>query len=720
MIKCPNCNKELEDGSRFCDECGTSIPESVAQAQQVVQEQQTQTQQVVQEQQVQTQQTQSVFCPKCGKQLPAGSLFCDGCGAQLGAASGANIPVYNTANSQPNGKKKKSPALVLGIIAACVVVVLLIAGVSIFALSSKDKSSETKVDYAMYVKEKELFYSNLKQKTPTQITEDLAEDSDISNSDLRSLDGWVVRSDDGNYLFYPREFEADAEDITLYYSKISKKDSEAEKIDSGVSSYYVNDNATYVTYLKGGDTLYSYNLKKADKEKIAGDVKYYLASDDGKQAYYVNDEGTLYLWTMGKEKEKIDSDIYSVEYISDDWQTVYYIKDDNLYKRELGKEREKIASDVDSVLEVYDSGCVYYSKESETEFSMGMFVSDDMKEEDANMKEPEYPNYYSYEDRAKYDAAMEEYNKALEKYNAKRIRDSMREQLSEQLKEDAPGASFSALYFYDGQKETEICDGFLDMYECASESEKVLFPMIDLENMEKVKLSKIVEDNLSFEEIAEKAAENAISICLARKDEVETLEAITEGENIQRIELDSDGKRIMYLADYDSEKAEGDLYMMTEKNNEFSDAELIASDVCVDGYYFVGDSYSYYTDVKDGEGDFYIDGEFVASDVQTESEEYYFGVYYYYTDYDSEKYRGTLNCYDNGKSEVVADDVYNYYVIGNKKALILNNYNTDKYKGDLYLYSGNKLKALDDDVVWILTADSAKRKSIYYYHGSRD
>lgn len=659
-MKCPNCNKELEDGARFCDECGAPIPDPVQE--QTVQEQTAEQQ--AETQQPEAQQPESMFCPNCGKPLPAGALFCGDCGANLGPAG------------QPDGKKKKSSALIGGIIAACAAGVLVLVGVCVFVLTyNKDAGSKT--DYAMYIKEKELFYSNLKQKTPSQVTEKLVDEADVTNSDFRyasyALSSYIVTSEDGKLLFFPDEINGDDDGVTLYYNKLSKLDGDATKIDSDVYGYVVSDNAAYVTYIKGEDTLYSYNLKKADKEKIAGDVEGYAASEDGKQVYYVNDEGTLYLWTMGKDKEKIDSDIYSVNYISDDFKTVYYIKEDNLYKRELKKEREKIASDVSSVLKVYDSGCMYYLKDAEEEVSMDLFVTDDMEEQ----------SYVYMRDR------MEDYT---------------------------PDVDIAVLCYYDGKKETELSGGFSGTNYFASGAETVIFSMIDLEDIEKVKLSKVVEKDLSCYEIVDDAVQEATSYCLAQQGEVTVIDA----EDVYSLRIDSDGERILYLTDYDSEEEEGDLYMMTVKNGKLSAAELIESDVYSRSFGFVGNSYKYYTDVKDYEGDLYIDDKSVAYDVYVSSDMSDSGVYYYYTDYDREKLRGTLNSYENGKSAMVAEDVYDFYAIGDKRVLILSNYSTSKYKGELYLYAGNKLKAVDDDVVCILRSYSYNAKEIYNYRGSRE
>ena len=49
MITCPTCGTQLEDGAKFCLECGTPIP-------------------------------QTKKCIKCGFELPLSAKFCPECG----------------------------------------------------------------------------------------------------------------------------------------------------------------------------------------------------------------------------------------------------------------------------------------------------------------------------------------------------------------------------------------------------------------------------------------------------------------------------------------------------------------------------------------------------------------------------------------------------------------------------------------------------------------
>ncbi|MCD7836516.1 MAG: zinc-ribbon domain-containing protein [Lachnospiraceae bacterium] len=653
MIKCPMCNKELEDDAKFCDECGTPIPEMPQQ-------------EAAAEPEMEEAKQQTAFCPNCGKPLPADSLFCDECGANLSAVSGVDNVNYYEETEQQGGKNGKKTAVLAVIIALCILVA---AGV-IALLKAGSGSNDS---YALYVKEKELFYSNLKKSL--QVSDKFIDDSNISNLDVANAAGglaiYIKKSENGKYLFFPDRINDEDDGFSLYYNKISNLDGDNTKIDSGVLSYEINDDASYVTYLKEGDTLYSYNIKKADKEKVSADVEGYAVSEDGKQIYYVNDEGTLYLWTMGKDKEKVDSDIYRVVSISDDFKTVYYIKGESIYRKVQTKEREKLASDVSSVLYTYDSGCIYYLKDVDTEFTMDMFVVDDMD------------NDY----------------------------------ISSELEEYTPNLNLYMLCYYDGDEENEL--GYMrgGYYSVAAGEEAVAFLTVNPEEFEKVKLSKVYNDN-SLWEIAYSVADDASSYVLAQGSKLITLDI--DIEEIYDFCINSDGNKIMYLCDYDYEDSEGDLYMITVKNGKVSSQEELESDVYYYGYGFVGDSYLYYVDVKDGKGDLYIDGEEVAYDTYIWSGVMDSDVYYYYTDYDYDKEKGTLNSYENGKTVKIADDVHDFELLENGNVLVLDNYSLSKYRGELHLYTGSKLKAMDDDVVCILGSNADYVRSIYYYYGSRE
>ena len=78
MIRCPKCNKELEDGSKFCDACGARIYETI-------------------------------YCPNCGEPTSTEFAFCQKCGAPI--TEDIEVPADSAAPAQPQEKQSHLRAL---------------------------------------------------------------------------------------------------------------------------------------------------------------------------------------------------------------------------------------------------------------------------------------------------------------------------------------------------------------------------------------------------------------------------------------------------------------------------------------------------------------------------------------------------------------------------------------------------------------------------------
>lgn len=247
MITCPKCNKELSDDTKFCDGCGAQIFETI-------------------------------FCPNCGKQTSTEFAFCQSCGASI-----TDAPAEEKPAATPTEKKKlPKKAIMFGGIGVAVVAVLILV-ISLISGGSKAKN-----DFALYLKDSEIFFSNLKKDSEAwQLTSRLVDTEDVDDEDLAdsayTLGMYTCVSEDGKYIFFPDKI-GDDDGINLYYREIAKPESEAIKIDSDVRSYTVNTSATMVTYLKGDEgNLYQYKLAEDSKDKIASEVKGFEVSDNGKK-----------------------------------------------------------------------------------------------------------------------------------------------------------------------------------------------------------------------------------------------------------------------------------------------------------------------------------------------------------------------------------------------------------------------------------------------------
>lgn len=734
MLICPKCRAQLEDGARFCDSCGSPVPAPAAAPAAAVYCAHCGTQV----------NAGNPFCPNCGKPLDE-KVFCPNCGTQVNASSAVcpncSSSLYNAVfcpncgspsnpdaafciscgsplvtdakpegNSpeQKNAEKKKKKAgqkqkepgqkkSKKGLIFAGIGVIAVAALVCIFVFFGGSTGGTSK-NYAMYVKDKELYYTDFSNKDPWQITSRLVKDDAYDNYEFSSgayILGSACRlSKDGSLLFFPDRISGSDSGYSLYCRKINRPKEEAVKIDSDVVSYSVSDDASAVTYQKN-DTLYQYDRKKEDKQKVASDILNYRVSADGRTILYMNTENALYSTVKGGEREKLGSDLSSLDYVSEDLSTVFYTKEGSLYQKEAGKDKEKISSDVYSVIKVYDSGEVYYVKAETGEIPLIDYVYDDKKEADAAMQELESPSWTDPDYDAKYDA----YQKELEEYYAKQNRDYAREYLAEEKIEQTA----YTLCYYNGEEETVVSDNFTNIsYVCAADKPVITYTAYDDQSEDiTVKLSEM-EDPYSISGMIAEALNSAAERYVA----VGAVSAGLDQDEARNFCLSADGETLYYLAEIPEDKNYGELYRVSvSSSGELGTPELYDSDVCTDNVYFISeDKLLYFKDYKEDKGELYINQEKIDYDVNA------YTIHYnkdadritYYIDWNSDKGYGTLKTYTRKEAEKIADDVHAYSALPNGNVLYLYDYSQKHYRGDLYLWDKKDAEKIDDSVVCIL------------------
>ena len=696
MITCPKCNKELSDGTKFCDGCGAQIFETI-------------------------------FCPNCGKQTSTEFAFCQSCGASI-----TETPAEEQPAAAPAEKKKlPKKAIMFGGIGVAVVAVLILV-ISLFS----GGGGKGENNYALYLKDSEIFFTDLKKDSEAwQLTSRLVDTDDVDDEDLADagyqLGLYTYMSEDGKYIFFPDKIGDDDDGFNLYYREVAKPDAEAVKIDSDVQSYTVNDSATLVTYLKGEEgNLYQYKIGEDSKDKIASEVRGFEVSDDGKKIGYINSENSIYLKYADKEKEKIASDVSTLEYVTEDFTTVYYIKDGSLYKQVEGADKVKIASDVYDVIKIYDSGEIYYLTSEAEEISLMDYVTDDMKDADASIAEPSYPNYpsspsrpswWNYDTDTEYDAAYEAYEEAYEAWQAEcdRMKTEYyaareayyaklsRDELREDLEEETLDQSSYSLCFYNGTEEVVITDAFVggyyyySSYTYASNAPVIAYEAYNQSNLEKVKLSE-VESIYDIENMVEAALFSSSERYIAVKGTATVIEQEKEATNFR---INSAGTEVYYIDDIPNEKNYGELYRISIADGVVGKAEVYDSDVYTGYCYFVNETdLKYFKDYKDGKGELYINKNKIDYDVDIYNVEVHsdLGKVFYFTDWNDEKDYGTLKVYDGKESVKIADDVHSFSVTPDGRVLYLYDYSLNYYKGELHEWSNGETRKIDDDVVCVL------------------
>ncbi len=681
MKTCPKCNKELADDAKFCDECATEIFDTV-------------------------------FCPNCGVQTSTEFAFCQSCGAAIAEEKAETPPC-----KQPQVKAKFPKKLIMLAAAGVAVLAILIVVASLLFGGNSN-------NYALYIKDKEIFFYNMKKNSdPWQLTSRFIDnDDDMENSDIASakygLGMYTYLSEDGKYIFFPDKVSEDG--MNLYLKKIAKPDEDAVKIDSSITGYFVNKSSTLVIYLKENN-LYQYDIKKDAKDKIASDVSYFVASDDGKKVIYETLENDIYLKHAGKDKEKIASEIESLEHINDKLTVVYYIKEDSLYKHEIGKDKVKIASDVENVITIYESGEIYYTKENDEDASLMDYVIDDMKSTDAAMTKPTRPtapSWYSYDTYAEYEAAYAQYEIAYQKYQEdyqayqeKLSRDSLRTSLANATLYN----SSYTLCYYNGKEEKVITDASVRSYATsyATDAAVIVYEIYNQSEVQKMKISEI-SSTYDVREAVNAALFSSKEMFIAVKGSSTIIEAEKE---IKSMRLNASGTLLYYVDDVPDDKNYGGLYRIQIKNGKVGKPELYDNDVSYNYSRFIdGDEFAYAKDYdsKDYTGEMYINKKKVDSDVYVGSVQYIGNAVHYLTDWNSDKRNGTLKVYDGDKATKIADDVADYGVSPDGQVLYLTDYSMNSYKGELCAWSNGKSRKIDDDVVCILYHVEGRYRGNHY------
>jgi len=630
MITCPKCNKQLADGTKFCDGCGAKI-------------------------------VPTVFCPNCGQKTSSEFEFCQNCGSPIGASQNAD-KAKSAPAKKPEAKFNKK---ILGIGVAVVAIILVVALLLPMLFSGGQPS------YMLYIKDRELFYSDAGKINPVQVTENLFDYTILENSQILEeryeVSRYATLSKDGDKLFFPDKID-DNGNVTLYYREINKKNSEPVKIDSEVGyGYQLAESGEYLVYMKDGN-LYEHDLE--ERNKIASDVDDFYMTKDGKKVVYVTKDGEgenvtydLYTKTSGKDAEKIESEIdeYGLEWVSEDGKTVYFLKDDTLYKKVEKKDKEKIASDVTSVLSTYESGEMYYVKSTEeAETLYDYIINDNDYDEEimSNFKEMTLP-------------------------------------------------SKKTLCYYTGSEEKIVSESYSAWEDGATKAPVMIFAAYGEVEIEKKNLSDLFdseEGTYGFYEDIQKNLEESAEYYLASEETATVIEA----EEVAKFRINAEGTQIYYLAEVSEEKKHGDLYSIAVKGGKPEKAESYDTDVSSEvGFGFSGDRFYYYKDYNSEKsiGELYVDKVKIDSDVypyQTTVSDKHDKIVYM-VDYDKDDQEGTLKIASfKGKPEKIQDDVYNYTILPDGEILFLYDYSFKSYRGELYICEKKKPELVSEDVTVII------------------
>jgi len=574
----------------------------------------------------------------------------------------------------------KNKNIQLAIVAVAVVLILVILGLAIF-------SGNAGHSYALYLKDKEIFYTSAGKLKPWQTTEQFIDTEEIDASDLTDAATYLglytkVSSDGKTIFFFDKVTE---EGGNLYYRRINKSNKEPKKIAENVSEFVLDEKADCVTYLKEG-TLYQFNMKKS--QKLVEEVEDFYVSEDAKTIVYLNSDDEIYFKGKAKSAEKIDSDITRIVNVSEECDTVHYLKDDTLYQKQMGRDKVKIASDVYSVPKVYESGELYFLVEETREFVLKDYVEDDMKEKDAEMKEPKASDY---KDDNEYQDAYYEYYERQE-----------REELRLQLEDGMLETSTYELFYYNGKKAVSVAKGTASGVDVAEDTAVAVYAVYDKAKTEKVKLSE-VDYMFEIEDLVEEAlfASSKCYVAVGKKS------SEIQQKNAYDFEIDADGKTLYFIDNISGETGHGDLYTAKISGGKVKNPKKYDTKVYKYGAGFVSEGqYVYYKAVDDegDSGELYVNKKKVDNNVDLYNMIYIEATqdFVYMTGWNDDKDFGLLKLYNGNKSVEIAKKVYDYNLLPGGEVVLLSEYDEGECKGILSVYRKGKTKKVDEGVAAII------------------
>lgn len=693
-VYCPNCGMKNEPDGVFCQNCGAPLKE----------ENPGQPEPKTEPAPVKLEK-EPVFCPACGFKNDADDMFCQNCGANLHDQSGQAV-------TPPPAKKKSKLPVILGGVAA-VVVIAAAAGFGISHFKGAGDGKET--PYLHYYKDGAIYQYNTKSGKGLEMTKKALADESATYAVPVAMNQ-IINSKDGKYAFYMENY--DFYSGKLYFMDLKKqsdKNDTAQKIDNGVSIFNVTDDNRVVYRKTDNNTLYVYDIKKDEKDKLASDVSTFYLSEDGKDMIYITTDQELYYKkpNADADKEKLDSDV-SLYYWSDDLKTLYYMKDDNIYYIKDFGDKEKVVSDASIIGSTPDKKGIYYTVDKDPIVTVEDIIVDELAQSDASMQEPKKENYVKQEKTwsgstrtvTDYDA----FNAARAEYQKKQDRDNLRAEIE--------NFTYSYIndcrdvYYFDGTEHELMKNAFSvmdigteDYIYCAYGWDQIDLPSIKLSEVESANdldskiiksINEILQDGIDAYLLADGIAipfSYEGNAYYSADGETKTIYATTYTMDEETYEMSYDE---IYSLKYSDKGVEKPVTIDSDLGENFSSE------------YVYGGKFYYYKDFdyEDYAGTLYCNGEEIDEDVYCFSYDEDSGKFYYMND-ESKSNCGTLYCLGDKKPAKLAEDVAYFAPVDDGGVAILSDYSTKRSKGELKLISnkdGKVIKKIDEDVSYMQNA----------------
>ncbi len=729
-MKCPNCNSENENNSKFCTACGSPMPQPFAQnngcenAQYPPQQQYQYAYTPVGTDPQgapypQPQQPQPQYQPCTPAQPYQPQQQVNGGGDKK--------------NKQKKPTNKKGLKIAIAVIVAAIVVGVVVLLVVLFG----GKKEETTKPMVYYTDSRLFVVQSLgaDEAKTFEVTNDYGGNYELSEDSkyiVYTTDEEEQTDSDGStsytYSIYCKEIENEQDDGTLIAKDASMIKSVLGSIDKII---YTKSGNVYSSDADGNSSKLVDNAFVSDFSK---DKSYFIAAKYNEGEYdqatdeYGESSYDLYSVDLSTgERNKIVEEVQDYDFCNQN-DTVFYKKNNSLYSASAkDASSKKIADKIDSFTS--ENGKVYYSV-CDKKYTYYDLINDSMKDKDAKAKKPNWDDYepniekyqkqetdvwgtYSTTDydayQAAYEKAQKKYDQAYSDYQSALDRNDLREE----LKANSSYSSYS-LYNESGEKiASDLTYSYTtEIYDLPSNNTKpekteyIRFMVYDtpLNSMKKVDITKITDSESAETQIVKSITTHDViytgnkSISLQKKDNY--CSTVNYNPN-------SSSFVVTFVKNYDSNSDDNSyddvsVYTLSEKADSMSDAEVIAENIYL-CFYTNGE----FMTLDDFDGDSNHGGTLHIKDKEIDDAAA-FGVfydpeekdtYYYATDYNEKTYECNIYKYSNGNTEKVADDVVDWsFGKYDGKFYAITDYDTKEFCGDLICINGDNTYVIDKNV----------------------
>ncbi len=502
----------------------------------------------------------------------------------------------------------------------------------------------------------------------------------------------VKVSDDGMMLYFSKNTSSKTGKFDLRAVNIEKKSSikkEGSFVDNGVDAgWHINGDGSYLTYSKtvnGFKTFYIYSTATGKTEKIADDVEEVFLPSNGDVLYFtrrVDSIYSLHRMRLGEAAHNVASNIDYVKFCdSDDGFEVLYTAQTgdglnvNVFVVRNFEEPLKVCSNVDEVYANKYSykGNLYYFIKDKSTVTWQDFISDTYFDSDSQLKRPIEGDYMVEKGfifkRYVLDTAA--YNAAMDKYNAKQQRDSIRKAL-DQIDLGLSVEDEYTCYVYNGFANKKLASG-VKLDNVVAYSEK------DAPRLIYRKSVIAVEDKITMDKLADVSRSGGVTSAIdyvldkingsydlsndciyTWYDGTRVLDYVIKGFDVDKTEFLLASSGAVYTFD------DGELYMSSVSKDKISKAQLIDTSV---------------TDCSISEG------------------------YVYYSKSDSSEKLSLYRHSPENNKEHICDDIYCFFPSVDGSTLLLSKQQSENELVDIGIFKDGEYKQIDTD---------AKLKSFMY------